>query len=297
MSNNNKTELIDKFFERFSNSTIKSLNNTLDREIYKKIEFETTSYEDITDKNSLKENNAIYKCDYTKATKEHSLAVLLPEELIAFISDILMGGTGENTYKGSLSELEINAAFNLIKTIFTNITTVYNKLCEKEIEFSSKPLLLTKSSAKYDQLFNSSDLDFLVNYTLTINNTQEFKLKLLLDSKELKQTLSRLNGLFQTDAPIRHKILDSMNIDAISDLQVDLTAELGIAEIPMKCALELTKGSMIELDTFVDSNIKVFAEGIEIAEAQVVVIGENLGLRIIKLIPPEERVWNKNVNN
>jgi len=42
---------------------------------------------------------------------------------------------------------------------------------------------------------------------------------------------------------------DSIDIDKISDVKIDITAELGQTQIPIKYALELVRGSVIELDT------------------------------------------------
>jgi flagellar motor switch protein FliN/FliY len=51
----------------------------------------------------------------------------------------------------------------------------------------------------------------------------------------------------------------------------------------------LTKGSILELDTYENSDIKVYANGLEVARAQVVVVDEHFGIKITKIISPEER--------
>lgn len=289
MIDKNKSEIINKFLDRFSISTVRSLYAALDKDVYKQIELNIESYDFVEDIGSKKENNIIYKQNYKKGKKDCVLAVLVPEELVASISDVFMGGKGEDVYKGSLTELEINATFNLLNTIFKGIIHIYNRICEQEIVFESSPILFDKSSKDYDKTFTSLNSDFVVNYSLRFNNVKDYKIKLLLSFSELKHTLTRL-GLLKWEFQKTRRNLEAVNIDVISDLEIDLSAELGTAQLPMKCALELSKGSLIELNSFEGSHVKVYAKGAEIAEAQVVVVGENLGLRLIKLISPEERI-------
>lgn len=79
------------------------------------------------------------------------------------------------------------------------------------------------------------------------------------------------------------------NIDCLSDVDINIVAQLGKAQVPMKYALELNEGSIIELDTLNEADIKVYANGVEFAHAQVVALEENFGLRITKIISPEQR--------
>lgn len=79
------------------------------------------------------------------------------------------------------------------------------------------------------------------------------------------------------------------NIERLADVDINIIAELGKAQVPMKYALELSEGSIIELDTLNDSDIKVYANGVEFALAQVVALEDNFGLKITKIISPEER--------
>lgn len=289
MIDKSKSDAINKFLNRFTNTARSVLYSALDKDVYKKIEFIISSSDYIEDLDALKENNVIFHQTYVKGKKNLALAVLIPERLVSSISDVFMGGKGDAEYSGNLTELELNATYNLLNTIFPQISTVYNELCEHEISFDKNSVLLDKSSGDYDKTFANLQCDFIVHYILRFNNSTEYQIKALLNFAELKHTLTRL-GVFNSETAVTKRNLDAVNIDVIADLEIDLTAELGTAQIPMKCALELSQGSLVELDTFENSHIKVFARGIEVAEAQVVVVGDNLGLRLTKLISPEERI-------
>ncbi len=288
---NNRIEIIDKFFEKFANAAIQTLHSVLDKDAYQKLELNVESYQESFDKNSLKnDKDTIYKAAYTNNKVESSLTLLIPERLIAIISDIIIGGTGKDSYKGALTELQLNATLNLLKTLFVNISSTLSKISEREIEFKAKPLFIDESNSEYNKTFEEFSYDFLVNYKLKLDSDNEFNIKLMLDSQELRQLISRINGNSSHTEKQKYKFNnDAINIESLSDIEIDLTAILGKTQIPIKYALELSRDSLIELDAFEGDNVKVMANGIEVAEAQIVAVGENFGLRIIKLYTPIER--------
>lgn len=78
-------------------------------------------------------------------------------------------------------------------------------------------------------------------------------------------------------------------LEGLSDVDISIIAQLGKTQVPMKYALELDEGSIIELETLNESDIKVYANGVEFAHAQVVALEDNFGLKITKIISPELR--------
>lgn len=83
---------------------------------------------------------------------------------------------------------------------------------------------------------------------------------------------------------------EAHNLDLLMDIELELTVELGRCELPIKKVLELTKGSIIELDKVAGEPVDLFANGKHIANGEVVVIGDNFGLRIIGITAPENRI-------
>lgn len=95
------------------------------------------------------------------------------------------------------------------------------------------------------------------------------------------------NELTDKQESINNEFLS--NIHYLSDVDINIIAELGKTQVPIKYALELNEGSIIELDTLNEADIKVYANGVEFAHAQVVALEENFGLRITKIISSEQR--------
>jgi len=287
--NTNEMTAINSLVQNFVDSTLKTLSHNLDTEVYKKIEFFINSSSEITNLNEFKDSNILYKIDYSEGVFASKLGSLVPEELISNLSDVLMGGTGEKDYEGVLSELEINAAKDLAKKIFGDIENMFKRFYTKNFGFSNSPLLLTKEMPKYEEQFENPDFDFLIIQTLRINEEKEYTIGLLLKVIDIKRMLTSLNML-QSESTEKRNFQTNINIKQIANVEIDITAELGSARIPVKSALELVRGSLVKLDTVNNSDIKVFANNIEVARAQVVAVGDNFGLRITKIITPEERI-------
>ena len=82
------------------------------------------------------------------------------------------------------------------------------------------------------------------------------------------------------------------NLDLLLDIKLQLAVEFGRCELPIKKVLELTRGSIIELDKVAGEPVELYANGKLVAHGEVVVIEDNFGLRITSITEPEERIKN-----
>ncbi len=83
---------------------------------------------------------------------------------------------------------------------------------------------------------------------------------------------------------------ENQNLDLLMDVKLQLTVELGRCELPIKKVLELTRGSIVELDKVAGEPVELYANGKHVANGEVVVIDDNFGLRITSISEPEERM-------
>lgn len=74
------------------------------------------------------------------------------------------------------------------------------------------------------------------------------------------------------------------NIEILKDVNVEVSVELGRITMPLGDVLNLSKGSVVELENLAGEQINVLVNGQKIAVGEVVVIGEHFGVRISKLI-------------
>lgn len=80
------------------------------------------------------------------------------------------------------------------------------------------------------------------------------------------------------------------NINMLLDIQIPILVELGKTEMEMREVLALSPGSIIELDSLAGEPVKITIRDKIIAYGEVVVVDENFGVKITKIINPQERI-------
>lgn len=80
------------------------------------------------------------------------------------------------------------------------------------------------------------------------------------------------------------------NLDMILDVPVTLSMEIGRVHVPIRNLLQLTQGSVVELDRLAGEPLDVTVNGTLIAHGEVVVVNERYGIRFTDVISAAERV-------
>ncbi len=83
--------------------------------------------------------------------------------------------------------------------------------------------------------------------------------------------------------------MNDANIGLILDVPLEITVELGRTRKSIKDVLELTNGSIIELERLAGEPVDIMVNGKYLAKGEVVVIDENFGVRITDIASPAER--------
>lgn len=76
---------------------------------------------------------------------------------------------------------------------------------------------------------------------------------------------------------------------ALLQIPVQVTAEVGRTRIPIRHLLQLAQGSVIELETPATEPMDVLVNGRQVARGDVIVVNEHFGIRVTRLVPPDER--------
>ena len=84
------------------------------------------------------------------------------------------------------------------------------------------------------------------------------------------------------------------DLDMILDIPVQLTVELGHTKMPIKNLLQLAQGSVVELAGMAGEPLDVLINGFLIAQGEVVVVNDKLGIRLTDIITPSERLRRLN---
>jgi flagellar motor switch protein FliN/FliY len=80
------------------------------------------------------------------------------------------------------------------------------------------------------------------------------------------------------------------NLKVLENIEVELTVEVGRAEITIRDLLRLNEGSVIELDRLAGDPLDILVNGTKIARGEVVMIGERFGVRFGEVVEPEKRM-------
>jgi flagellar motor switch protein FliN len=73
-------------------------------------------------------------------------------------------------------------------------------------------------------------------------------------------------------------------IDLLSDVEMTVTVELGRTKMKVRDLLRMTEGSLIELGRSVGEAVDVLVNGSVIARGDVVVVDDELGIRITEFV-------------
>lgn len=74
------------------------------------------------------------------------------------------------------------------------------------------------------------------------------------------------------------------NIDVLMDVPVNLTVELGSCQMPMREVLQLTVGSVLQLDKLASAPVELFVNRKLIARGEVVVVEDRFGIKVTEIL-------------
>lgn len=84
--------------------------------------------------------------------------------------------------------------------------------------------------------------------------------------------------------------LGNLKVDLIKDIPVQVRAILGRTRMTIDHILRLGPGNIVELDSFHGEPIEIYANDTLIARGEVVVVGEQFGIRVTEIAAPQERI-------
>ena len=102
------------------------------------------------------------------------------------------------------------------------------------------------------------------------------------------------NSVVEQDTPFTEQASRPENLDVVLDIPVRLSMEVGTTRISIRKLLQLNKGSLVELSRAAGEPLDVLVNGTLVAQGEVVVVNEKLGIRLLDIISPEQRI--KSIN-
>jgi len=97
-----------------------------------------------------------------------------------------------------------------------------------------------------------------------------------------------LEELTEDDNPISGD--EKRKLDAILDIPVTISMEVGRSNISIRNLLQLNQGSVVELDRVAGESLDVLVNGTLIAHGEVVVVNDKFGIRLTDVVSQVERI-------
>lgn len=280
---------------------------------------------------------------YTEGIQGENVLVLTREDA-AIISDLMLGGTGENVDPESLDEIRLSAVQEAMNQMMGAAATSLSTVFSKKIDISP-PLVEV-----FDATKNQTIIDRLELWETMVLIEFNLKVGTLIDStivqiapiqfgKQLVDELMKATGEAQAapepvkaqpqaeapkpqpqarqqaqpvaPQPSKQKSMPEVavsqaefmplqspasqeatpaNLGLLYDVPLNVTVELGRTKKSVREVLELSQGSIIELDKLAGEPVDIYVNQQRIARGEVVVIEENFGVRVTEIIQPHERI-------
>lgn len=97
-------------------------------------------------------------------------------------------------------------------------------------------------------------------------------------------------AVFSTFEQVPLQEMETKNLNMLLDIPLSVTVELGRTKRSVKEILELSPGSIIELDKLAGEPVDILVNNRLIAKGEVVVIDENFGVRVTDIISQSDRL-------
>jgi len=80
------------------------------------------------------------------------------------------------------------------------------------------------------------------------------------------------------------------NLEVIMHVPLEISVELGRVNMPLHTVTRLGRGTVVDLKKEANAEVNILANGQVFARGEVVTADGKLGVRIVDVIPPGERV-------
>jgi flagellar motor switch protein FliN/FliY len=85
------------------------------------------------------------------------------------------------------------------------------------------------------------------------------------------------------DADSAKRLFHPANLKLVMDVELNVSLRFGQRQLPLREVLELTSGSVVELDRLVDEPVELLLDGKLVARGEAVIVDGNYGLRVTEI--------------
>ncbi len=101
-----------------------------------------------------------------------------------------------------------------------------------------------------------------------------------------------MNALLSVDSSREDELKMDLKLKLVLDFPLEVSVRLGEARMTIGQLLNLTVGTVVELDSMIDEPVDLVVNGKSFARGEVITVGETFGVRLKSISKPEERLEN-----
>lgn len=226
-----------------------------------------------------------------------SAMVAIPPLLCASLSDLMMGEE-ETTDREDVGEDDLDAAKEIISTIFGTIGNVLSTQSDipvlsfmvDDIEFvnGEDEVSLDKFSKMYVYKFDMGTISSLLMFI--IDEALEKKL-FGSDEEPVADNNNQISFNDNNDSSgVQLNTEEMGNISLIMDVKLPVRVRIGKKKMLLKDVLNMDIGSVIELNQLANDPLDILVDNHVIAQGEVVIVDGNFGIQITTIGSKKERL-------
>ncbi|WP_172371478.1 flagellar motor switch phosphatase FliY [Sporosarcina jiandibaonis] len=231
---------------------------------------------------------------------------------------------------GEETENQLEAVQKVIQQMFIAVSQSMTTLLNQEIAYSLSGIdVVEKREDLSLEHFIEGDTFVEVTFQLNLGNQKNLSFHLCIPIQLVKQIVTIVNDSIGVNKPVETEEMESQsssqsnhtqqtlnpgtktniqpvqfssfdetasalmepnNLDMLLDIPLQVTVELGRTKRMVKEILEVSQGSIIELDKLAGEPVDILINNKLIAVGEVVVIDENFGVRVTDILSTAERI-------
>lgn len=113
------------------------------------------------------------------------------------------------------------------------------------------------------------------------------------ETKSIKDTIPEDAARPASFSQLKHESAGIIgNLDMILDIPVTISVEMGRTRMVVKDLLQLSQGTVVELEKLAGEPMEILVNGRLIAKGEAVVINEKFGIKLTDIVSAVERINN-----
>ncbi|MBI1756827.1 MAG: flagellar motor switch protein FliN [Fimbriimonas ginsengisoli] len=221
---------------------------------------------------------------------------------------LLMGASSLESLAGNILNEEVTASENVATDVRPSLEAIVQGICLAITNLRESPFVASGLTLRFQPLalpVNLEQSEELVRTQVKItmgedsglitwladSDTIHLVLGLQQVEEERVAPFQQIEGGLSTQGAGRSSLGEGEgSIELILDIPLEISVELGRVKMLVKEVIELSTGSIVEIDKAAGEPVDVMVNGRLVARGEVVVIEDNFGVRITEILNPHERL-------